>query len=87
MSNVVYVRNKDCPWTDLDKNFIIFFSLLQLESKSYRTKQCWPYIGNFFFGFFLDYFLYRYINLHIEPFNYAIKRFVFIFAQPMLAAQ
>jgi hypothetical protein len=21
------------------------FSLFQLESKSYRTKQCWPYIG------------------------------------------
>ena len=38
--SVGYVRN-----TDLDKNFSNTFSLFQLESKSYRTKQYWPYIG------------------------------------------
>ena len=31
-------------YMDLDNNFSNTFSLFQLESKSYRTKQCWPYI-------------------------------------------
>ena len=38
--SVVYVRQ-----TDLNNNFSKTFSLFQLESKSYRTEQCWPYIG------------------------------------------
>ena len=29
-------------WTDLINIFSNTFSLFQLESKSYRTKQCWP---------------------------------------------
>ena len=61
--SVVYVHQ-----TDLDNNFSNTSSLFQLESKSYRTKQCWSYISyhvEFFFGLF---FLYK--NLHIEPFCY-----------------
>ena len=55
--SVFYVRS-----TDLDNNVSNTFSFFQLESKSYRTKQCWPYhIGSYIFF---------YKNLHIEPFNY-----------------
>ena len=38
--SVVYVLQ-----TDLDNIFSDTFSLFQLESKGYWTKQCWPYIG------------------------------------------
>jgi hypothetical protein len=51
--------------TDLDNNFIDSFSLFQLESKSCRTEQCWPYIS-YHIEIFLGIFFY--INLHIEPF-------------------
>ena len=40
------------------------FSLFQLESKSYRTKQCWPYISYNIKNFFGKFFIYR--NLHIK---------------------
>ena len=46
--SVVYIRQ-----TDLDNNFCNTFSLFQLESKSYRTKQYWLYMGyriEFIFG-------------------------------------
>jgi hypothetical protein len=56
----------------LDNNFRNSFSLFQLESKSYRNKQCWPYIS-YYIDFFLDFFTCIYKNLHIEPFNYTIK--------------
>ena len=35
-------RQKTPP---LDNNFSNTFCLFQLESKSYRTKRCWPYIS------------------------------------------
>ena len=60
--SVVYVS-----YMDLDNNFSNKdFSLNQLESKSYRTKQCWPYIS-YHIVFFWIFFTYK--NLHIEPFN------------------
>ena len=43
-------RSKIC-YADLDNTF----SLFQLESKSYRTKQCWPYIS-YHIKFFLEFF-------------------------------
>ena len=61
---------------DLDNNFSNTFSLFQLESKSYRSKQCWPYIG-YHIDLFWKFFVYK--NLHIEPFNYAIKSICFDF--------
>ena len=39
--------------SSLSDNFSNTFSLFQLESKSYRTKQCWPYIGYYVHNFFL----------------------------------
>ena len=47
-------------------NFSNTFSLFQLESKSYRSKQCWPH-RNFFGNFFIC------KNPHTLPFNYAKK--------------
>ena len=61
--------------TDIDNNFSDTFSLFQLESKSYRTKQCWPYIVYHIGSFFGKFFIYK--NLHIEPFNYTIKSVCF----------
>ena len=69
---VVYVG-----YTDLDNNFSNYFSLFQLESKSYRTKQCWPYIGYYIESFFGKNFIYK--KLHIEPFNFSIKSVCFDF--------
>ena len=63
--------------TYLGNNFIITFSLFQLESKSHRTKQCWPCLGllhSIVFGNFLCI-----KNLHFEPFNYTIKSICFDF--------
>ena len=42
------------------------FSLFQLELKSYRTKQCWPYIDYYIEFLYGNSFIYK--NLHIEPF-------------------
>ena len=51
--SVVYVH-----LTDLDNNFSNTFSLFQLESNSYRTKQ-WPYISYHICRLvFLEMFLY-----------------------------
>ena len=69
--SVVYVS-----YMDLDNNFSNKdFSLNQLELKSYRTKQCWPYIIYHIVFFFWIFFTYK--NLHIEPFNCAIKSICF----------
>ena len=49
--------------------------LLDFWSKSYKSKQCWPH-RIFFWNFFLEFF-FIYKNLHIELFNYSIKRVCF----------